>query len=186
MTTIAAVEANGKIAIARDSVTTYGGFTTPNQVVTDKVMPVGNAMIGFAGLSVFENLLHHYVADLDKIELTDRPSIFSFFLNFWHFMKEECHFVKDDWDDEEPTPFADIDAEFLLVAGGSIFHVKQILSVREYKRFCVIGSGASHAEGALDVLYDPAGDPVEIARRALEVAARYDRGTGGEIVAKLV
>jgi ATP-dependent protease HslVU (ClpYQ) peptidase subunit len=139
-------------------------------------------MIGATGLSVYYNILDDYLGSGPKPELKDERSVFKFFVKFWKDLHDRYHFVNDQSDTDSPSPFADLDAEFLVVSSQGLFRVRQILSVSRFDEFCVIGSGSSYAEGSLRILLSS--DRVcarEAARRAVEVAVEFDGGSGGLI-----
>ena len=181
MSTIVAVEKNGRTAIAWDSMTTVGSLRVTNCLDRTKVHRIGSSLLGVAGLSIYGNVLEHYFAAKRAPSLKDANTIFDFFIKFWRDLRDRYPFVNDQWDDEDPTPFADLDAEFIVANRHGIFGVKEILSVSRFERFCAIGSGASHAEGALEVLYDQPGTAAEIAARSVEVAITYDCKSGAPI-----
>ncbi len=181
MSTIVAVEKNGRTAVAWDTMTTVGSLRVTNCLDRTKVHRIGRSLVGVAGLSIYGNVLEHYFATKRAPALKDATAIFDFFIKFWRDLRERYPFVNDQWDDEDPTPFADLDAEFIVANRYGIFGVKEILSVSQFERFCAIGSGASHAEGALEVLYDQKGSAAEIAMRAVEVAISFDCKSGAPV-----
>ena len=82
---------------------------------------------------------------------------------------------------EDQTPFADLGSEFLVANPYGLFVVKEILSITRFERYCAIGSGAPHAEGALEAMYDAGRGASELATRAVEIASEFDRGSGGKV-----
>ena len=183
MSIIVAVQKRGRVAIAWDTMSSFGSTRCVNQAGPPKVFRAGTSFIGSAGFTVYRNLLDHYLAAKKTPTLKNERSIFEFFIHFWRDMHARYHFVDDHADSEDPSPFADLDAEFLVVNRYGIFCVQQILSVSRYERFCAIGSGASHAEGALQVLYQSDVDAREIAESAVRVALEFDAASGGAIEA---
>ena len=107
-------------------------------------------------------------------------------MDSWKALHEDYHMVNDQSDSDSPSPFADFDADFLVANASGIYLVGGILSVAEYEKYCAIGSGAGHAEGALTVLYDIEKDAAVMARRAVESALIYDANSGGEIEVRAV
>jgi ATP-dependent protease HslVU (ClpYQ) peptidase subunit len=83
--------------------------------------------------------------------------------------------------EDDKSPFADLDASFLIVNSGGIFHVTGQMSVTRFKRFDAIGSGGPYALGALHALYGETLGAEEIARRACAAAVHFDISCGGEI-----
>jgi ATP-dependent protease HslVU (ClpYQ) peptidase subunit len=182
MSTILAVEKAGRAAIAWDSMKSCGGTRSVGALGPPKVTRVGASWIGSAGLTAYYTLLEEYVASQapDPV-LDDERSILRFFVRFWRALREDYHFVNDQADADDPSPFADLGAEFLVANARGLFVVKEILSVTRFARFCAIGSGAPHAEGALSVLYELEAEPTKIARKATEVAMEFDAASGGPV-----
>ena len=183
MSIIVAVQKNGRLAIAWDTMSSFGSTRCVNQAGPPKVLRAGASFVGSAGFTVYRNLLDHYLALKKTPTLKDERSVFEFFVQFWREMHTQYHFVDDQPNSDDPSPFADLDAEFLVVNRYGIFCVQQILSVSRYERFCAIGSGASHAEGALQVLYQGDADAREIAESAVHVVLEFDAASGGAIEA---
>lgn len=182
MSTIVAVEKNDEVAMAWDSMTTVGATWDVNRFPARKVMQVGESLIGMAGLSVYGTILEHYFQNEDAPQLENETLVLDFFLRFWRDLKERYSFVDDQSDPDDSSPFADLCAEFLVASPSGIFRVKEIMSVSRFSKFCTIGAGAYHAEGALQVLYSMDRPAEEIAREAVLVAMKFDRATGGEVM----
>jgi len=181
MSTIVAVEKNGHAAVACDTMFAVGSIRSVNAART-KALRVGESVIAVAGFSVYFNILEHYFAESDTVPaLQDEIAVFDFFLHFWRVLHDRYTYVNDQSDSGHPSPFADLDAEFLVVNPAGIFEVKEILSVSQHKRFCAIGSGNEHAEGALQILYDGDRSVSDIAKQAVLVAMEFDRASGGTV-----
>jgi len=181
MSVIMAVEKDGQIAVATDSLLTVGSSASPNLIALPKVVRVQDTCIGTSGFSAYYPLLDTFIANRDDLDLISEAGIQATFVSFWNYLRENFHFVNDQSDDDDITPFVDMRAEFLVAGRAGLFCVREILSVSRYRRFCAIGSGANHAEGAAQVLYDQDLPASVIARRAIEVACQFDRAAGGDV-----
>ena len=182
MSTIVAVEKDGRVALATDTLVTVGSTASPNAITLPKVVRADSALIGTAGLSVYYSLLREFFAGEERGGFTDEAEILRAFVAFWNFMREEYHFVNDQSADDDTTPFVDMEAEFIVASASGLFHVREILSVTRHQRFCAIGSGAGHAEGAASVLYEQNLSAQDIAHAAVDVAMKFDRASGGEVI----
>ena len=182
MSTIVAVEKNGHTVVAWDTLTTIGSTANVNAIPRPKVRQVGDMVLGSAGLSVYKNILDDYLKSCEIPVIRDETGVLNFFLEFWRGLHSRYHFVDDHYDEDGKTPFADVESEFVVVNRTGIYLVAQILSVTRYEKFCAIGSGAPHAEGALSVMYDTETTIHDMARRAVEVAVRFDTKSGGDIL----
>lgn len=182
MSTIVAVEKNSQIAVAWDSMTSFGSCRDVNRIGPPKVLRAGMSLIGVAGYTIYSNLLDHYLASSKKKPtLQDERAIFEFFLRFWRELHDRYHMVDDQFDSDDRAPFADLGAEFVVANRHGLFRIKEIMNVSCMTRFCALGSGASHAEGALTVLYDQRKTAREIATTAVEIALAFDSRSSGPV-----
>jgi ATP-dependent HslUV protease subunit HslV len=85
---------------------------------------------------------------------------------------------------EDKTPFADLDATFLIASPGGIFLVSSNMSVSSFTKYYAIGSGGDYALGALHALYDGGNDAGALAESAVAAAKAYDSGCGGATVTR--
>ena len=90
--------------------------------------------------------------------------------------------MNDQSREDDSSPFAELDNEFLVVNRYGIFQVEDILGVTRYERYCAIGSGASRAEGALEVLMRQDMSAGDVAAEAIRVAMKFDRASGGDVI----
>ena len=181
MSIVVAVHKGENTAVAFDDITCSGSIMDVGADSLPKAMRIDDTVIGCAGLSVYQNVLRHYLRNNSMPSISDETDVFEFFLQFWKALHEEYSFVNDQWDSEDPTPFADLDAEFIVVAEQRIFRVKEILSVTRFSSYCTIGSGSAHAEGALFVNYERLDSAKEIAESAVSAAITFDRKSGGKV-----
>ena len=181
MTILVAVEKGPDLVLAADTKTSFDMHTVPiENLRAEKILQVGDAVLGCAGWALYGNLLEDYLKDKRKVSLGSRQHVFRFFLKFWEDLREHYSFVEDRAADEE-TPFADLDSEFLVVHPQGIFHVASHLTVAQLHRFFAIGAGADYALGALQVLYDQDLDAETLARRAVETAIAFCSDCGGPV-----
>ncbi|MDO8631089.1 MAG: hypothetical protein Q7R41_11415 [Phycisphaerales bacterium] len=179
MSTIVAVRKGGQAAVAWDSGAVTASIASPHSVSRSKVQRFGDNLIGVAGFTVYCNILAECFRESPPANLTDESAVFRFFLQFWRDLHERFHFTDDHSDRDSPSPFADLDSEFMVVNASGIYHIREVLSVSRFDEFCAIGSGASHAEGAVSVLlsYEPYAKA--IAERAVEIACQFDTRSCG-------
>lgn len=184
MSTIVAIHRNAEYLLAADTLVTSGPDYSARQRPRAKIIRFADSLIGVTGFSVYTNILDHWLGKRNaSADLDNENSILEFVLAFWRDLKQDYHFVQDSPnDDNDPSPFADLQAEFLIVNRHGIFNVREILSVSAYDGFCAIGSGAPYASGALAALWDGATGAAELARRAVQIAASFDRSTGDDVV----
>jgi ATP-dependent HslUV protease subunit HslV len=180
MTIVVAVRKGARTVIAADSMTSFGNEKQPlANLSVDKLRRVGESWIGHAGWGLYEQILDDVLASRRPAALTSSRAVFRFFLHLWHALKERYPYVNEQSADKE-TPFADLDATFLVANRQGIFMVASNLTVTRFQRYQAIGGGAPYALGALHARYDREDDPVVLAREAVATAIAFDVHCGGE------
>lgn len=64
---------------------------------------------------------------------------------FWKELHEQYNFVKDQSNEEDPSPFGDLDATFLITNPNGIFYVSSNMSVSKFEKYFAIGAGSISA-----------------------------------------
>jgi ATP-dependent HslUV protease subunit HslV len=186
MSVIAAVRKARRLVIAADSQDNFGDLRPPpDNHSALKLRAVGDAWLGCSGWAVYDDLFGHYLQKRStRIALHSRDDIFEFFLKFWRAIRADYPFVNEQSRSEDKTPFADLDATFLIASPGGIFLVSSNMSVSTFNKYYAIGSGGDYALGALHALYDGPADPLDLAERAVAAAKAYDSGCGGATITR--
>lgn len=177
MTSITAVKKGGKICIACDALTSYGGrkeVEGKNVCKDPKIIPLGSGYIGVSGAAAMSSMLKNYVENRSFKPLSTLSGIFRFFLDF---RRELVHCYFSSQEDHSHLPFHDSGALFLIVNNGGIFEINYDGTIRHFLKFAAIGSGENYALGAIASAYDREGDAKEIACLGIRVAASFDRKT---------
>ena len=184
MSVIVAVRKARRLIIAADSQDNFGDLRPPpDNHSAFKLREIEGAWIGCSGWAIYDDLLGHYLRKRSaRTALGSREDVFDFFLKFWRAIRTDYPFVNEQSRSEDKTPFADLDATFLIASPGGIFLVSSNMSVSTFSKYYAIGSGGDFALGALHALYDDHADPAELAQRAVATAKAYDSGCGGETV----
>jgi ATP-dependent HslUV protease, peptidase subunit HslV len=181
MSVIVAIRKGAQIVIAADSQDNFGDLRPPpenHEAV--KLRVIGNAVLGSSGWALYDDIFAHYL-QRRRVALTDRASVFDFFVKFWKDLRKNYSFVNDQPGKETETPFANLDASFLVATPGGIFLISSNMSVSEFRQYYAIGSGSDYAIGAVHALYEHEKDPATIAERAVRAAMAYDNSCGGRI-----
>ncbi len=182
MSVAVAVQKGQTIAIAADTQENFGDRRVlRGDHSSSKIMKVGASYVAQTGWGLYENILGDFLAKGPAPRFRNEREIFVFFNRFWKRMRKDYSFVNDQPMDDDKSPFADLDASFLIVNTAGIFHVTGQMSVTRFTRFDAIGSGGPYALGALHTLYDEKLDAREIARRGCAAAVHFDVSCGGEI-----
>ncbi len=182
MSVAVAVQKGKTIAIAADTQENFGDRRVlRGDHSSSKIMKVGASYVAQTGWGLYENILGDFLAKGPTPRFRNEREIFVFFNRFWKRMRKDYSFVNDQPMDDDKSPFADLDASFLIVNASGIFHVTGQMSVTRFSRFDAIGSGGPYALGALHTLYDEKLDAAEIARRGCAAAVHFDVSCGGEL-----
>ncbi len=177
-----AIEKNGELIVAADTLTSFGHTKVPPVLhAADKVRRVGASFLATTGWGLYENILDDVIARRKSIKLGSREQIFDFFLRLWNDLHKKYSFVNDQIDEKESGPFGNLDSTFLVAGRAGIFYVGPDMSVTKVKHYFAIGSGAPFALGALHALHDSKLGAEAIARRAVESAIAFDTYCGGDV-----
>ena len=182
MSIAVAVKKGREIVIAADTQDSFGA----NKVSFDnyssrKIVKVGASCIATTGWGLYEDILEHYLASGDEVILDTKAQIFAFFMQFWKELHERYNFVKDQSDEEDASPFGDLDSTFLIANPNGIFYVSSNMSVTKFEKYFAIGSGANFSLGTMFAMYDLNFTAEEIARKSVESAMVFNIYCGGEI-----
>ena len=176
-----AIEKNGELIVAADTLTSFGHTKVPPALHTaQKVRRVGRSFLAATGWGLYENILDDVLARRKNVRLGTRAQIFDFFLRLWGDLHKKYSFVNDQIDEKEAGPFGNLDSTFIVAGPAGIFYVGPDMSVTEVERYFAIGSGAQFALGALHALHDSKLTAEAIARRGVEAAVAFDNYCGGE------
>jgi ATP-dependent protease HslVU (ClpYQ) peptidase subunit len=177
-----AIEKNGELILAADTLTSFGHTKVPPVLhAAEKVRRVGASFLATTGWGLYENILDDVIARRKNIRLGSSEQVFDFFLRLWGDLHKKYSFVNDQIDEKEAGPFGNLDSTFIVAGRAGIFYVGPDMSVTKVKHYFAIGSGAPFALGALHALRDSKLDAEEIARRAVESAIAFDTYCGGEV-----
>ena len=177
-----AIERNGELILAADTLTSFGHTKVPPALhAAVKVRRVGASLLATTGWGVYENILDDVLARRKNVRLGSSGEIFDFFLRLWSDLHKKYSFVNDQIDEKEAGPFGNLDSTFLIAGRAGIFYVGPDMSVTKVKHYFAIGSGAPFALGALHALHDSKLGAEAIARRAVAAAIAFDTYCGGEV-----
>jgi ATP-dependent protease HslVU (ClpYQ) peptidase subunit len=180
MTVAVAVRKQGRTVVAADSLVNFGGERYPNDNSRfRKIQEVGDSLMVWSGWSLYAELLTAHLSRQPPPSLHNEAEVFSFFVSFWRALQEEYTLLQPRGSREHP--FGELDSVFLLANRSGVFRISSDLDVTEFNRFAAIGSGSKYALGALQVLYACEEDPLEIARRAVQVGIDSNVYCGGPI-----
>jgi len=178
MTTCVVVKKGNEIAIASDSLVTFGDTRLSNAYeANNKMFQVGDSWITLAGSAahfpVMRKLLNGMGEDL---KLNSRDEVFDTFSKVHQVLKENF-FLNTKEEDDDPYESSQIAA---LVANPSgIYGVYSYREVFCFDRFWGIGSGRNFALGAMYAAYDKVPTAREIAEIGVSAGAEFDKSSSG-------
>ena len=179
MTTITVVKKDGRIAIAADTLTKWGGGKESADYVAnhEKIIRVGDSYIAITGSATFKLILADYFAGQDDPPSLDSvASIFSVW-NALHGALKDHYYLQTGEDKEEDLESSRMDV--LIANPRGIFGVAAHRTVQEFSRFYAYGSGSPYALGAMYAAYrSPAFDAEAVARLGVRAAAEFHDESG--------
>ncbi|MBK6629916.1 MAG: MFS transporter [Betaproteobacteria bacterium] len=181
MTTIVAVKKNGTVAIAADSLTTFGDTRLGRQYKGehDKILKIQDSYIGLCGSSAHHLVISALLPKLEDIRLGSRMEVYETFRRLHPILKEQGYLnPKEDEDD----PYESSQIIALLANNTGIYGVYSYREVFDYDRFWAIGSGRNFALGAMFAAYDRCKTAADVAKIGVEAGAEFDTATQGPIV----
>jgi ATP-dependent protease HslVU (ClpYQ) peptidase subunit len=174
MTTLVAVRKHDQIAIAADSLTTFGDIRLPSQFDRsyDKIIAFRGSYLGLCGSAAHQLVFESLLAANPDADFSSRIAIFETLRRLHPLLKDQ-HFLNPKEEEEDPYESTQITA--LIANANGIFGVYSMREVFEYTQFWAAGSGKDVALGAMHALYPRLKTAEAIARAAVEAGAMFDR-----------
>ena len=180
MTTIVAVKKNGVVAIAADTLTTFGNTRLPAGMDAshDKILHFADSHIGVCGSAAHHLVLASLLGKTADLQLNSKAEIFETFRKLHPVLKEEC-FLNPKEDEEDPYESSQITA--LIANASGLYGIFSMREVFEYTQFWAIGSGHEFALGAMNLAYARYESAEEIARVGVEAGIAFDTNSAAPI-----
>lgn len=180
MTTIVAVKKNGVVAIAADTLTTFGNTRLPSVMDNshDKILLIKDSYIGVCGSAAHHLVLASLLGKTPDVQLNSKEAIFETFRKLHPVLKEEC-FLNPKEDEEDPYESSQITA--LIINASGMYGIFSMREVFEYTQFWAIGSGHEFALGAMQHAYSRYDNAADIARAGVEAGIAFDKNSAAPI-----
>ena len=177
MTTIVAVRKNDQIAIAADSMTTFGDtrLSAEFDSTSDKILRYRDTYIGLCGSAAHQLVFQSLLAKQDHLDFSNKIGIYDTFQKLHPILKEQ-HFLNPR--EEEDDPYESTQVTALVANEHGIFGVFSMREVFEYTRFWAIGTGREFALGAMHAMYGRLKTAEEIAKVGVDAGATFDKNSG--------
>jgi ATP-dependent protease HslVU (ClpYQ) peptidase subunit len=186
MTTVVVVRKGGTVAIAADSLVTFGDTRLGHGYeANEKLFRVGDSWIGMAGTTAHFPVLRRALASLpaDELRLHSRDEVFDTFLKL-HPKLKESYFLNTKEEDSDPYESSQFTA--LIANRAGIFGVYSYREVFEFDRFWGIGTGRAFALGAMYAGFDKLKTSREIAELGIRAGSEFDKNSSGPIRAHTI
>lgn len=181
MTTVVVVRKAGQVAIAGDSLVTFGDTRLPHGYEdNEKLFTVGNSWVGMAGTTAHFPVLRRALNALppEDLKLQSRDEVFDTFLKV-HPKLKELYYLNTKEEDADPYESSQYTA--LIANATGIYGVYSYREVFEFDRFWAIGSGRAFALGAMFTAFDRAKTAREVAEIGVRAGCEFDKNSDGPV-----
>ncbi len=176
MTTCVVVRKNQQIAIAADSLVTFGDTRLSSAYEpNEKIFQVGGSHIALAGTTAHFPVMRKLLTEMgEECRLGSRDEVFDTFTRVHQILKDKYFLnIKE----EEDDPYESSQITTLIANPHGIFGVYSYREVFAFDRFWAIGSGKTFALGAMYAAYDALGTAGEIAELGVTAGAEFDKSS---------
>ncbi len=176
MTTCVVVRKNNQIAIAADSLVTFGDTRLSNAYeMNQKIFQVGDSYITLAGTAAHFPVMRKLLTEMgEECRLSTRDEVFTTFSKAHQILKE-TYFLNTKEDEDDPYESSQLIS--LVANRHGIFGIYSYREVFSFDRFWGIGSGRNFALGAMYAAYDSAPDARAVAEIGVQAGAEFDKSS---------
>ncbi|HEX2530747.1 MAG TPA: MFS transporter [Burkholderiaceae bacterium] len=178
MTTCVVVKKDNRVAIAADSLVTFGDTRLSNAYEANhKIFRVGESYITLTGSAAHFPVMRKLLIEMgEACRLGSRDEVFDTYSKVHQILKEN-YFLNTKEEDDDPYESSQLTS--LIANRCGIFGVYSYREVFSFDRFWAIGSGKSFALGAMYAAYDRAEDAREVAEIGVRAGAEFDKSSSG-------
>ncbi len=178
MTTCVVVRKNNEIAVASDSLVTFGDTRLSNAYeANEKIIKIGESYVTLAGTAAHFPVMRKLLTEMgEECRLGNRDEVFETFTKVHAILKDK-YFINTKEDEEDPYESSQITA--LIANPHGIFGVYSLREVFSFDRFWGIGSGRNFALGAMYAVYEGPKSAREIAEIGVQAGAEFDKSSAG-------
>lgn len=185
MTTVVVVKKAGQVAIAADTLVTFGDTRLghryePNSKLFEVDTPTGPSYVGVAGTVAHFPVLRKAMTALpkDQLKLGSKDDVFDTFTRL-HPLLKETFFLQTKEDDNDPYESSQFSV--LIANASGIYGLYSYREVFEFNEFWGIGSGRGFALGAMHATWDRAKTARELATIGVQAGCEFDKNSAGPI-----
>lgn len=176
MTTVVVVKKNRQLAIAADSLVTFGDTKlAPDLEANEKLFEVNGSWFGLAGTMAHFPVMRSALASMgDELKLRNRDEIFNSFRTVHELLKEK-YFLNTKEDDDDP--YESMQVTCMIANATGIYGVYSYREVFSFDKFWGLGSGRNFALGAMQYAYPKLKTAAAIAKAGVEAGAALDKSS---------
>ena len=181
MTTVAVVRKGDQVAIAADTLVTFGDTRLSHGYEqNEKLFMAGNSYIGMSGTTAHFPVLRKALGSLspEELHLNSREQVFETFLKLHPKLKDQFFLNTKE---EDADPYESSQFTILIANASGIYGVYSYREVFEFDRFWAIGSGRSFALGAMYAGYDKLKTAKDIAELGVRGGCEFDKNSAGPV-----
>ena len=185
MTTVVVVKKAGVVAIAADTLVTFGDTRLghrfePNSKLFKLNTPAGLSCVGVAGTVAHFPVLRKAMEALprEQLLLGSKDEVFDTFTRL-HPVLKETYFLQTKEDENDPYESSQFSA--VIANASGIFGLYSYREVFEFNEFWGIGSGRSFALGAMYAVWDRVKTAREVASMGMRAGCEFDKNSGGPV-----
>ena len=181
MTTVVVVRKGGTVAIAADTLVTFGDTRLAHGYEANmKLFKVRDSWIGMAGTTAHFPVLRRALEALPAVDLKlhSRDDVFETFLKLHPKLKETFYLNTKE---EDSDPYESSQFTALIANHAGIFGVYSYREVFEFERFWAIGSGRRFALGAMHATYERAKTAREVAEAGVLAGCEFDTSSAAPV-----
>jgi ATP-dependent protease HslVU (ClpYQ) peptidase subunit len=181
MTTVTVVRKGDQVAIAADTLVTFGDTRLAHGYEqNDKLFKAGDSFIGMSGTTAHFPVLRKALGTMsrEELRLNSRDEVFETFLRLHPKLKDQFFLNTKE---EDADPYESSQFTILIANASGIYGVYSYREVFVFDRFWAIGSGRSFALGAMHAAYDSAKSAQELAELGVGAGCEFDKNSGGPV-----
>ena len=181
MSTVVVARKGATLAIASDSLVTFGETRLPpGYEANDKMFSVADSIIGAVGSTAHMPVLRQALASLapEELQLHGRDQLFDTFVRLHPKLKDRFFLNTKEHDSD---PYESSQFSILIANVHGIFGVESYREVFEFERFWAIGSGRRFALGAMHAAWDKAKTARDVAEAGVHAGCEFDTSSAGPL-----
>jgi ATP-dependent HslUV protease, peptidase subunit HslV len=183
MTTVVVVRKAGQVAIAADTLVTFGDTRLSSRFEANSKLfridtQAGPSYVGMAGTVAHFPVLRKAMLALppEHLKLGSKDEVFDTFTRL-HPLLKETYFLQTKEDDNDPYESSQFSAVIANATG--IYGLYSYREVFEFNQFWGIGSGRAFSLGAMHAVWDKAKTAREVAMVGMQAGCEFDKNSAG-------